>query len=45
MVLIGYMCFQIFKTLDGNERYQRKSLPVLLKNYVQKDRIASIIYM
>ena len=43
MVLIGYMYFQIFKTLDGNERYQRKSLPVLLKNYVQKDRITSII--
>jgi hypothetical protein len=29
MVLIGYMYFQIFKTLDGNEKYQRKSLPVL----------------
>lgn len=35
-VLIGYLYFQVFKTLDGNEKFQRKSLPVLLKNYAPK---------
>ncbi|CRF28895.1 Transposase [Mycobacterium tuberculosis] len=43
MVLIGYLYFQVFKVLDGNEKFQRKSLPVLLKNYVPKKQQTSII--
>lgn len=45
MLLIGYLYFQVFKTLDDNEKFQRKSLPVLLKNYVpQKKQTSIIIY-
>ena len=37
-VLLGYLFFQIFKTLDGNEKYHKKSLPVLVKQYVPKNK-------
>lgn len=43
MLLIGYLYFQVFRTLDGNEKFQRKSLPILLKNYVPKKQSTSII--
>ncbi len=42
MVLLGYLFFQIFKTLDGNEKYHKKSLPVLVKQYVPKNNKPSI---
>lgn len=42
-VLLGYLFFQVFKTLDGNEKYHGKSLPVLIKKYVPKKRPPSIV--
>jgi hypothetical protein len=32
-----------FKTLDGNEKYHKKSLPVLIKKYVPKKRPPSLV--
>jgi len=43
LVLLGYLFFQVFKTLDGNEKYHQKSLPVLLKNYVPKRKPPMIV--
>lgn len=43
MVLLGYLFFQVFKTLGGNEKYQGKSLPVLLKKYVPKRKPPMIV--
>jgi len=43
LVLLGYLFFQVFKTLDGNEKYHRKSLPVLFKNYVPKRKPPTIV--
>jgi len=43
MVLLGYLFFQIFKTLDGHEKYYGKSLPVLAKKYVPKKKKPSLV--
>lgn len=44
MTLIGYMYFQIYKNTEEGKEYVRKSLPVILKNYVSKKERAVVIY-
>jgi hypothetical protein len=44
MLLIGYSYFQIYKNTEEGNKYARKSLPVILKNYNSEKQKQIIIY-
>jgi hypothetical protein len=44
MTLIGYLFFQLYKDTEEGRKYQRKSLPVIMKNYVCKKQKSILIY-
>jgi hypothetical protein len=43
MTLIGYLFYQIYKNTDEGSKYANKSLPVILKKYVPKEKPKKII--
>ncbi|SPF53534.1 conserved hypothetical protein [Candidatus Desulfosporosinus infrequens] len=45
MTLIGYLYFQVYKNIEEGQKYQGKSLPVVLKNYKSKKAPSVIIYV
>jgi len=44
MLLIGYFYFQLFKEMEEGRKYAKKSLPVIIKNYVVKKKAVFVIY-
>jgi Transposase DDE domain len=44
MVLLGYLFFQIYKTTHEGKHFKKKSLPVMLKNYVSSKTKDVIVY-
>lgn len=44
MVLIGYLFFQLYKSMEEGRKYVGKSLPVALKNHVDEGPKSVIIY-
>ena len=45
MTLIGYLYFQIYKSLEEGQAYIRKSLPVVIKNYKEVKPKSVMIYV
>jgi hypothetical protein len=43
MTLIGYLFYQIYKNTDEGNKYANKSLPVILKKYVPKEKPKKVI--
>jgi hypothetical protein len=43
-VLIGYLFFQLYKTMDEGRKYDGKSLPIAIKKYVGEGPKSVIIY-
>ena len=43
-VLFGYLFFQLFTMMDEGQEYARKSLPVVLKNYIIKVQGCVVLY-
>lgn len=44
MVLIGYLFFQLYKSMEEGEKYAGKSLPVSIKKYVEEGSKSVVIY-
>lgn len=44
MLLIGYLFFQLYKDTEEGKQYAKKSLPIVLKNYVRKKKASVVIY-
>jgi hypothetical protein len=44
MTLIGYLYFQLFKDTEEGKKYERKSLPIIMKNYVCKKQKSVLIF-
>ena len=44
-VLFGYLFFQLYTLLPDGEKYQGKSLPVVLKNYIVKVQGFVVLYV
>lgn len=43
MLLIGYLFYQLYKNTEEGSKYANKSLPVILKNYVPKNKAKKVI--
>jgi hypothetical protein len=43
-VLLGYLFFQIYKNIDEGKKFSKKSLPVILRNFVIKKSKQIIVY-
>ena len=44
MTLLGYLYFQLYKTLEQGQKYQGKSLPILAKNYSSEKPKEVLVY-
>jgi hypothetical protein len=44
MVLIGYLFFQLYKSMEEGRKYAGKALPVAIKKYVENGQKSVIIY-
>ena len=44
MLLIGYLFFQLYKDTEEGKQYSKKSLPIILKNYVRKKKASVVVY-
>ena len=44
MTLLGYLYFQLYKTLEQGQKYQGKSLPILAKNYSSEKPKEVVVY-
>lgn len=44
MTMIGYLFFQLFKNTEEGKKYQKKSLPVIMKNYICKKQKSILVY-
>lgn len=43
MLLIGYLFYQLYKNTEEGSKYANKTLPVILKKYVPKDKPKNVI--
>ena len=44
MTLLGYLYFQLYKTVEQGQKYQGKSLPILAKNYSSEKTKEVLVY-
>ena len=44
MTLLGYLYFQLYKTVEQGQKYQGKSLPILAKNYSSEKPKEVVVY-